>query len=197
MAYAGLADYYVVLGDTLAARKAAEKALQIDDTLSEPQVSIGLLKLIHDLDLMGAEEAFGRAVILNPNDANARFLHAHSLVLLARIEDGGPYEPIPGESREERFTLCTRGLTIELQNAARLWPQANHLPPMDNRVRAGQPFLHLNLLQRFPPHASYSKADVVLSRSSFWRFPFCVVGWQPRISGGGVLEKTRAPSLQN
>ena len=49
----------------------AEKALQIDDTLSEAHTTLGLGKIFNDWDWEGEEKEFQLALSLNPNSASA------------------------------------------------------------------------------------------------------------------------------
>jgi len=79
-AYAGIADCYAMLGfnsmaspkDVLPKAKAAAlKALEIDTELAEAHTSIGIAKLVHDLDWDGARREFERAIELNPGYAHA------------------------------------------------------------------------------------------------------------------------------
>jgi TolB-like protein/Tfp pilus assembly protein PilF len=80
LAYAGLADSYVVLQYysrlapqelQLKAKDAARKALELDDTLAEAHNSLGSVFWDHDWDIARAEEEFKRAIDLNPNYASA------------------------------------------------------------------------------------------------------------------------------
>lgn len=80
LAYAGLADSYLVLaGYRVAspnevlplAKSAAQKALEIDDSLAEAHTPLAVLRIEYDLDLPGAEKEFQRAIELNPNYATA------------------------------------------------------------------------------------------------------------------------------
>ena len=78
VAYAGMADAIVFLGDPagqkLAAAKArpfAEKALQLDDQLAEAQASLGLIARDYDYDWPEMERRLKRALEINPNYATA------------------------------------------------------------------------------------------------------------------------------
>ncbi|MHC4192243.1 MAG: tetratricopeptide repeat protein [Planctomycetota bacterium] len=80
LAYAGLADAYVILGsyhilppeDTWPnARSAVEKALAIDEGLAEAHTSLARVKYIFDWDWPGAERELRRALEINPNSSNA------------------------------------------------------------------------------------------------------------------------------
>ena len=79
LAYSGLADAYDLLGAPDAggamppneampkAKAAALKALEIDDTLAEPHVSLAHVKYYYDRDWATAEREYKRAIELNPN----------------------------------------------------------------------------------------------------------------------------------
>jgi tetratricopeptide (TPR) repeat protein len=75
LAYAGLSDCYYRLSNAYApsreampkAKTAAMKALAIDPNLSEAHAALGLSKLFYELDWAGAEQAFRRAIEINPS----------------------------------------------------------------------------------------------------------------------------------
>jgi TolB-like protein/Flp pilus assembly protein TadD len=80
LAYAGLADSYTLLSAYGAgspqesfpsAKTAAQKALELDDTLAEAHTSLGQILLFYDSDLAGSAKEFERAIALNPNYATA------------------------------------------------------------------------------------------------------------------------------
>ena len=88
LAYAGVADCYSFLGwhDFLPskevyprARAAAEKALEIDEALSEAHTSLAFVKYLYDWDWLGAEREFMRAIELNPSYATAHQWYAQYL----------------------------------------------------------------------------------------------------------------------
>ena len=90
-AYAGLADSYVLLaGSTFGlvppkdayprAKEAALKAIELNDTLAEAHIALGLVKTEHDWDWSGGENEFRRATALGPNSARAH--QAYGVVLL-------------------------------------------------------------------------------------------------------------------
>jgi TolB-like protein/Flp pilus assembly protein TadD len=78
LAYAGLADSYVLLpyfGGNVQqsippAKAAAEKALELDPTLAEPHSTLGLI-LFYAFDFSQSKKEFERAIALDPNDATA------------------------------------------------------------------------------------------------------------------------------
>ncbi|HWW59783.1 MAG TPA: protein kinase [Thermoanaerobaculia bacterium] len=90
-AYAGLADSFVTLATNIPlppheampkAKAAAQKALDIDDGLAEAWASLGAVRWWFDWDWEGAEEAYRRAIDLNPNYATAH--DGYSMLLCAR-----------------------------------------------------------------------------------------------------------------
>lgn len=89
LAYAGLADSYLVLSgyrfvspnDVLPlAETAALKALELDDSLAEAHAPLGALRVEYDLDLIRAEKEFRRAIELNPNYATAHHWYGEEVL---------------------------------------------------------------------------------------------------------------------
>ena len=90
MAYAGLADSYLLLGSYWVeavgeAKSAAEQALRIDPNLAEAHVALGHIKLLLDWDWAAAERAFTEGISLNPNSALAHSQHAMYLATMGRV----------------------------------------------------------------------------------------------------------------
>ncbi len=92
LAYAGLADCFVLLGVYGAApprvimpkaREAAEKALQIDEHLADPHASLGAFHCWYTWDWIEAERRFKRSIELNPAYTNGYHWYG-SIFLLAR-----------------------------------------------------------------------------------------------------------------
>jgi len=99
LGYAGLADSYLLLGipdaitgalspqDSLPkARAAAEKALQIDNSVGEVYASLAHVKW-KEWDWAGAEADFDRGIKLNPNYPIGRLYHAVYLSSLSRQDE--------------------------------------------------------------------------------------------------------------
>ncbi|MDI1242990.1 MAG: protein kinase [bacterium] len=93
LAYAGIADAYRSLGigsevtpvESFAKSKAAaNRAIEIDDSLSAGHATMGMTLFWGDWDWAGAERHFQRAIELNPNDINAHISYAHLLSNLGR-----------------------------------------------------------------------------------------------------------------
>jgi len=97
LAYAGLADAYVVLpaftaatpGDAYPkAKAAAEKALELDNTLAEAHTSLAMAIFNYEFDFSHAIAEFKRAIELNPNYATAHHWYGiTALILLGRFDE--------------------------------------------------------------------------------------------------------------
>lgn len=107
LAYAGIADAYIVLGNQHSlvlsdaytkAKAAAVKALAIDDTLAEAYPSLGYIRGAYDRDWKGSEEAFRKAISLNPGYATAHHWYSAILRALGRVEEAL-------EEAQEAFSL--------------------------------------------------------------------------------------------
>jgi len=64
------------------ARAAAQKALELDDSLAEAHASLGFI-LIHYFDIAASTREFERAIELNPNYATAHHWYGRGTLLLA------------------------------------------------------------------------------------------------------------------
>jgi DNA-binding winged helix-turn-helix (wHTH) protein/TolB-like protein len=96
LAYAGMADAYrtLALGGELRpsevfpeARAAAQRAVQLDDSLAEAHTVLGSTLFWCDWDWPGAEERFKRALQLNPNIADTHSEYAFLLSNVGRHEE--------------------------------------------------------------------------------------------------------------
>jgi TolB-like protein/DNA-binding winged helix-turn-helix (wHTH) protein/Flp pilus assembly protein TadD len=95
-AYAGLADatyaaqYRMIAPQEVVsqARDAANKALELDDTLPEAHVSLAWIELAYDRDWMRAEMHLKRALELSPGYADAHYVYGFAYLLpLGKFED--------------------------------------------------------------------------------------------------------------
>ncbi|HLL77201.1 MAG TPA: tetratricopeptide repeat protein [Pyrinomonadaceae bacterium] len=86
LAYAGLSDAYrsLALGGEMLpseflpkAKAAAQRAIEIDDSLSEAHTALGVSIFWYEWDWNASESQYKRALVLNPNDANAHLFYAH------------------------------------------------------------------------------------------------------------------------
>jgi TolB-like protein/Flp pilus assembly protein TadD len=91
LAYAGLAESYVLLGlyavgppeqSVPKARAAAKKALALDDTLAEAHTALGLTLALYDWDFAASAKEFESAIKSNPNYATAHQWFGNSTLLI-------------------------------------------------------------------------------------------------------------------
>src|SRR5262245_53071124 len=94
LAYIGLADaYYLNFGrhfppeeNIRQSRAAAEKALEIDETLGEAHTSLARLLWQHDWNWRGAEREFKRAIELDPGNAFAHRIYGYYLASMGQFD---------------------------------------------------------------------------------------------------------------
>ena len=94
LAYAGLADSYVVpanrqppLEAMPKAKAAATRALELDETLAEAHASLGRVLATYDWDWLGAEKEYKRAIELNPRYATAHQWYGGYLAVMGRSDE--------------------------------------------------------------------------------------------------------------
>jgi Tfp pilus assembly protein PilF len=104
------------------AREAAQRALQIDETLGEAHASLALVKSQYDHEFAAAEREYQRAIELNPNYAQAHQTYGMFLVYLER-----PAEAV----REFRLAQELDPLSSSIAVSA-LWPFL-YAPPSERR----------------------------------------------------------------
>jgi len=122
LAYAGLADCYVVLSANGGDPKdlfgkgtaAAQKALELDPSLARPHADLGLAKMQYYWDFSGGEAEFRKAFELDPSDATAHQWLSQSLSYIGgrapeSIEEGNraheldPLSPIIAFAQAEAY----------------------------------------------------------------------------------------------
>lgn len=98
LAYAGLADAYLLLGSNpnrllsraeamARGRAAALKALELDGDLAEAHTSLAFILVHYDWKSAEAEKEFQRALMLNPSYATAYQWHAFNLLVAGHPDD--------------------------------------------------------------------------------------------------------------
>jgi DNA-binding winged helix-turn-helix (wHTH) protein/TolB-like protein/Tfp pilus assembly protein PilF len=97
LAYTGLADSYLGMSfyhyaspqvDMPLARTAAEKALEIDDSLAEAYASLAHVKTNYEWEWAGSERLFTRAIAFEPGYATAhQWYGIHCLAPMGRLEE--------------------------------------------------------------------------------------------------------------
>jgi tetratricopeptide (TPR) repeat protein len=95
LAYAGLGDSYAIIpfysnippkpafGE---AKKATDKALELDDTLAEAHATLAYIKEYYEWDWAGAGEEYKKAIDLNPNYATAHQWYGMYFMKLGQFE---------------------------------------------------------------------------------------------------------------
>jgi TolB-like protein len=96
-AYSGLAEAYAMLGfrggfpsrDALSgAKKAALKAIELDDALAEPHASLAFIAETYEWDWPAAEREYKQALELNPGYAEAHNWYGGYLTYTGRFNEG-------------------------------------------------------------------------------------------------------------
>ena len=96
LAHAGMADCYTLMGRHLylpsreafeKARGYAYRALELNDNLAEAHTALAAVLMIYNWDWDLAEEQFKLAIQLNPNYANAHYLHSVLLQTRGRLQE--------------------------------------------------------------------------------------------------------------
>ena len=99
LAYAGMAESYVLMADLGAtfklspkdayarAKAAALRAVEIDETLAEAHVSLGRIAFNYEWDWSGAEREFKRAIALKPDLVPAHHWYSHVLISQGRFDE--------------------------------------------------------------------------------------------------------------
>jgi serine/threonine-protein kinase len=95
-AYAGLADAYNRLSGWNAmaprdgfplAKKAAQKALELDDSNADAHTQLAVVKLLYDWDWNGVESEFKRALEISPSNPETRYLYGLHLWVMGRFDE--------------------------------------------------------------------------------------------------------------
>ena len=111
LAYAGMATAYNYLGWSGAiakdvypeAKRAAQKALEIDDRLPEAHLELGYTATFYDWDWEAAERHLKRAIELNPNSSQA-YLH-YSWYLFSQLQAEDSHAAIQKASELDPLSL--------------------------------------------------------------------------------------------
>lgn len=95
-AWAGLAEYYVLVGFWCVmpsdqvwpkARRNAQRAVELDPDLAHAQIALGYVRIFCDWDWGEAGRSFRRAVQLAPVDSQAAYAHAAYLTQMSRTDE--------------------------------------------------------------------------------------------------------------
>jgi TolB-like protein/DNA-binding winged helix-turn-helix (wHTH) protein len=144
LAWAGVADAFNrlaawgVLPQKEAAPRvgvAAEKALELDSTLVEPQVALAYVKMGYEWDWSGAEQLLKRTIELSPNSGQAHSAYSGLLAVIGRIQEAvaeerlarqaDPLDPVFAASMSWRLYLARNYAEAEREGASGM----NGTPP--------------------------------------------------------------------
>ena len=91
LAYAGLAEYHIIYYDptkaAAAAKDAAVKALELDETLTEAHYSLALVSGAYEWNWTKAEQEYLRAIELSPGSASAHDWYGWYLAQVGRTDE--------------------------------------------------------------------------------------------------------------
>lgn len=96
LAYAGIADSYIILGVYSAlppseaftkAKAMAQKALQLDESLAEAHTALAYVQFRYEWDWSAAEAEYRRAIELNPKYATAYQWESLNLAAVGRLDE--------------------------------------------------------------------------------------------------------------
>jgi len=124
-AWAGLADVYILQGLNFYAppkdaypkgEAAAAKALALDSTLAEAHTSLGTVRFLYDLDFIGAQTEYQRAISLDPVYPAAHYFYA--LLLVQRDAAGAEREAIRAQELDPLSPPIAQALGLVRVGAA-------------------------------------------------------------------------------
>jgi TolB-like protein/predicted Ser/Thr protein kinase len=164
LAYSGLADCYSLLAEYgyvspkesyPRAMEAAQKALEVDETLAEGHASLAWVKTFYDWDRSGGEKEFQRAIELNPGYATAHFWHSLALGSMGRSE-----EAIAEQKRalelDPLSLIINRVLALDFYNA-RHYDQAIEQEKLTLEMDPNFAFVHMQLGQSYLQKSMYKE----------------------------------------
>jgi eukaryotic-like serine/threonine-protein kinase len=177
MAYSGLADCYVVLPQYSGlpareilpkARTAAQKALEIDNSLAEAHASLAFVYEDLDWDFPSADREFKRAIELNPNYPTAHHWYAIFLGNMGRLDE-------MRDETEKAYQLDPLSLIINnLRAASFYWigkydesiAAQRHTLELDSTFNTARMFMGLALFEKkmYPEAVAEFEAAVTLSK---------------------------------
>jgi eukaryotic-like serine/threonine-protein kinase len=168
LAYAGLASAYYFLSNLYMApreampraREAAERAVRIDAHSADAHAALALVRTWYDWDFVAGEREFRRALLLNPNDADAHRFYGDFLIVTRqfdraisekrRAEQLDPLS-VPASFDVARALFFAGRYAEAEQQARRTLDLDEHFPPayqlraqialQQNRVEAALPLL--------------------------------------------------------
>src|SRR5438094_2301011 len=212
LAYAGLADSYVLLPEYSRessaelfpkARAAAEKALAIDNTLAEAHASLGLLLATlstSGINLRESKREFERAIALNPNYAAAHHWYGFS-VLLPLGEFDRAIAEVKRALELDPFSAVMNANLGFCYLYARRYPEAIAQFRKTAELDPSSPAPHLGLGEAYELSGQREQAITEYERagdlfSQLTHIPPTSDNFLPSLAGRYVLKGERAKALQ-
>ncbi|HSC78145.1 MAG TPA: protein kinase [Candidatus Acidoferrales bacterium] len=171
-AYAGLADSYILLGEQgglpqKEARSLAEaairKALELDDNMAEAHDSLGWWKFHYEWNWAEAEQAFQRAIELNPGDAVARARYGRSLGFLGRFPEAIRELQRAGEL--DPLSIPTNAYLGQVYLFAKRYDEAAEQMQRTSELNPNHPLIRHNLGELYLAQGRFAEAIPELERS--------------------------------
>ena len=212
LAYAGLADSYVLLPEYSRessaelfpkARAAAEKALAIDNTLAEAHASLGLLLATlstSGINLRESKREFERAIALNPNYAPAHHWYGFG-VLLPLGEFDRAIAEVKRALELDPFSAVMNANIGFCYLYARRYPEAIAQFRKTTELDPSSPAPHLGLGEAYELSGQREQAITEYERagdlfSQLTHIPLTSDNFLPSLAGRYVLKGERAKALQ-
>ncbi len=212
LAYAGLADSYVLLPEYSRessaelfpkARAAAGKALAIDNTLAEAHASLGLLLATlstSGINLRESKREFERAIALNPNYAPAHYWYGFG-VLLPLGEFDRAIAEVKRALELDPFSAIMNANLGFCYLYARRYPEAIAQFRKAAELDPSSPAPHLGLGEAYELSGQREQAITEYERagnlfSQLTHIPPTSDNFLPSLAGRYVLKGERAKALQ-
>jgi Tfp pilus assembly protein PilF len=181
LAYTGVASILVNLyayfgqrdeGTRLVAAAAAQKAVDLDDTLAEAHSTLGLFRMTIDWDWAGADAEFQRAIELDPESSYVLGPYGQFLTVVGRadaalaiLRKGRELDPLSPLMNFNLIIclLCLRDFDAALQHSL----QSIHLNPNNLLLRSALAMAYASR-DRWQEAIEESEQVVALSQEDFW-----------------------------
>ncbi len=174
LAYSGLADAYFVLGPLVLSvlpaqeatdkqRAAANKALELDNTLAEAHTSLAVVRFMYDWNWAEAERSFQRAIALKPNYAVVHAWYASYLMVSGRLEES--IAEIERAQQLDPFSLAISNTVAGLYYAAGRYEQAIAQYRKTMAMNPQYSIPHAELAQVYTKLGQYNEALAELAQA--------------------------------
>jgi serine/threonine protein kinase/tetratricopeptide (TPR) repeat protein len=152
----GLFDFVPSAEVAPKAKAAAQKALEIDDSLAEAHAALGVVRLFYEWDWAGAEHSCKRAIELNPNWARGHAAWSDWLTAMGRLEEAIDearlaVELDPLSASLNAYLGCKIGWRGDYDRALEQLQKALELDPNDV-------FTNMQLVLNYSRNAMYEEA---------------------------------------